>query len=76
MLISQCQSRTEKEKVIANEEKGRQGPEKDAHLNTTSLMCRLSPTVSAIKDHVVFCWTPPSPIVVCHAVRHLRAEKS
>jgi len=37
MLISQCRSRTGKEKVIANEEKGQRGPEKDAHLKIPSL---------------------------------------
>jgi len=34
MLISEYKSRTEKEKVIASVEKGRGGPEKDAHLKT------------------------------------------
>jgi len=32
MLINHDQSRTGKEKVVANEEKGRRGPEKDRHM--------------------------------------------
>ena len=43
MLISQCESRVGKEKVIANEEKGRRGIERDAHFKTPSLMRRVSP---------------------------------
>jgi len=59
MLISQYESRTGKEKVIviANEEKGRRGPEKD------SLFCggsyHGSGQKTAKKDHVVLCRTPP-----------------
>jgi len=71
VLIRQNQSRTGKEKVIANEENGRRGPEKDAHLKTPSLMwCVPGPTtVSAQKQperpHVIFfVGLPPSPIVV------------
>jgi len=54
-------SRTGKEKVIADEEKGRRGPDEDAHLKTLPLMCRVSPRFkpkTAKIDHVVFCWTP------------------
>jgi len=37
-------SRAGKEKVIANQEKGRRGSEKDAHLKTPpSFMCRILP---------------------------------
>ena len=56
-----------KEKVIANEEKGRRGPDKE----TASLMCRLSPrfqqkktTKNSQKDLEVFVGPPPSPDVV------------
>jgi len=60
MLISQCESRTGKEKVIANEEE-RRGPEKDAHLMTPSLMCRLSPRLKkkTKRDQVFFLGPPP-----------------
>ena len=62
MFISQYLSRTGKGKVIANEEMGRRGPENDAHLKTSSLMCRV-PSLTTVsekekKDHVVFCRTP------------------
>ena len=54
-----------KEKVIANEEEGRRGPEKDAHLKTPSLMWWLSPRFqrkkNSQKDHVVFVGPPPPP---------------
>jgi len=84
MLISQyinhsqsiSKSRTGKDKLIANEEKGRWGPDKDAHLKTPSLMCRVSPRFqqkkkkSAKKDHVVFCRTPfRAPIVVWRGLK-------
>ena len=76
--VSQYESRTGQGKVIANEEKGRRGPEKDAHLKTPSLMCRLSPRFQPKEnsqkrplflsapplwfDHVVLQGTPPSPL--------------
>ena len=43
VLISQYQSRTWKEKVIANKEKGQRGPDKDAHSKSPSLTCLVSP---------------------------------
>jgi len=64
MLISQCESRMGKEKVIANEEKGRRGHEKDANLRTASLMCRLSPRFQKKKQPKRprgLCRTPPPP---------------
>ena len=51
-----------KKKVIANEEKGRRGPKKDAHLKTPSLMCQLSPRFQQKKKPNRprgFCRTPP-----------------
>jgi len=47
--------------MIANEEKGRREPETDAHLfdDSISFVPGLT-TVSAKKDHVVFCCPPPS----------------
>ena len=66
MLMSQYESRTGKEEMIANEWKERRGPEKDARIKTPSLMCRVSPRFQpkkAKKDYVVFRQTLP-PIVV------------
>jgi len=60
------ESRMGKEKVIANDEKGRRGPEKDAHLKTLSLICRLSPRFQQKKKHPKRPrrTPPPSPDVV------------
>jgi len=51
MFIRQYQSRIGKKKVIANEEKGRRGRGKDAHLNTPSLMCRGSHTTVSANEN-------------------------
>jgi len=62
--VSQCELRTGKENVIANEEEGQRGPEKDAHLKTPSLLCRVSPRFQpkySKKKHVVFRRPPPTP---------------
>jgi len=72
MFISQYQSRTGKEKVIANEEKGRRGPEKDAYLKTNRLLCAGAGSHHGFsqkepkKDHVfiAFFLTPP-PLSLC-----------
>ena len=65
MLITQYASRTGKEKVIANEEKGRRGPEKDAHLQTPSLMCWVSTRFQPKKQpNTITCFfvgPPPTP---------------
>jgi len=59
MLISEYQSRTEKGNVIASEEKGQQGPGKDAHLKRLRLLCAGSHHGFSQKRPR----TPPSPIV-------------
>ena len=73
MLISQYQSRTWKEKVIANKEKGQRGPDKEAHLKTPSLTCLVSPRThhgfSQKKTTRFFCRTSPSPSGVVRVVR-------
>jgi len=60
---SEYESRTGREKVISNEEKGWWGPEKDAHLIMTPLftcrVCARFQPKNSQKDHEVFCRTPP-----------------
>jgi len=57
-----------KEKVMANEEKGRRGPEKGVHLKTSSLTCRVSPRFqpknSQKRQRGFLLDPPPSPFVV------------